>query len=179
MGFTGEYEKVNTNQNMLYQDEGNSGQYQNPTLATINNQPMIQGQTPLMSHLSGGNMTSIADNGMFFDTTKYTHNPYSMEGATLEQQATIDSMNNTGSARANEMTNQNSVMGQLSPYISGASNAISGFSSLADIYTGFKRLDIAEESLDITKEKWAMTKQELARISGVRDKLNTGYMAKG
>ncbi len=70
-----------------------------------------------------------------------------------------------------------SFMGKAEPYVQGFSGIASGLGSLANIYTGFKQLGMMEDQLDIAKDQWAETKSELARVKGVRDKLNSSYMA--
>ena len=70
-----------------------------------------------------------------------------------------------------------SFMGQASPYIKGFAGITQGLGSLANIYTGFQQLDMMRDQLDIAKDQWAETKNELNRIKGVRNRLNTQYMA--
>jgi len=69
----------------------------------------------------------------------------------------------------------NSFMGQASPYLKGFSTLTQGLGSLASIYSGFKMMDMYGDQLDIAKDQWATTKQELARVQGVRNKLNAEY----
>ena len=56
---------------------------------------------------------------------------------------------------------------------------LGGVSSLAGMFMGFKQLGIMEDYLGIAKEQWAKTKEEMERISGVRQKLNSQYTGSG
>ena len=91
----------------------------------------------------------------------------------------IDSMRSN--IETNDLANaalfkeQNSLMGQMSPYIQGFAGITHGLGSLAGIYTGFQQLDIAKSQLGIAEEQWGETKKELARVKKVRSDLNTKY----
>ena len=67
---------------------------------------------------------------------------------------------------------QNSWQNQyLSPILKG----VQGLGSLANIYMGFKGLDLAKQQLGLAKEQWATTKDEINRIKRVRQKINKQY----
>ena len=116
-----------------------------------------------------------------------------MSGVNSQNNNTINgfnSMNNTGLQTAQtdflntqndwykqQMSNQNSFGSQMQPYMQGFANIAGGASSLASIYTGFQQLDLMDRQVGIAEEQWAETKSELTRVKGVRDKLNTSYMA--
>ncbi len=116
-----------------------------------------------------------------------------MSGVNNQNNNTINgfnSMNNTGLQTAQtdflntqndwykqQMANQNSFGSQMQPYMQGFANIAGGASSLASIYTGFQQLDLMDRQVGIAEEQWAETKSELTRVKGVRDKLNTSYMA--
>ena len=80
-------------------------------------------------------------------------------------------------AMAKTASFENSFMGKASPYIKGFTGITQGLGSIANIYAGFKQLGMMEDQLDIAKEQWSETKSELGRIKGVRNRLNTQYMA--
>jgi len=116
-----------------------------------------------------------------------------MSGVNNQNNNTINgfnSMNNTGLQTAQtdflntqndwykqQMANQNSFGSQMQPYMQGFANIAGGASSLASIYSGFQQLDLMDRQVGIAEEQWAETKSELTRVKGVRDKLNTSYMA--
>jgi hypothetical protein len=77
--------------------------------------------------------------------------------------------------RSKLLSQMDSPIYQMQPYLQGFGQLMSGIGSLANIYSGFKQLDMMDEQLGMAKEQWATTKQELARIQGVRDKLNASY----
>jgi len=93
------------------------------------------------------------------------------EGATMEDVGR--SMYNLAADRFN--ADQNSWWGRNRNAISGLSNTTQALGSLANIYTGFKQLDLMEDSVDIAKEQWSETKSELDRVKKVRDNLNASY----
>jgi len=91
--------------------------------------------------------------------------------------AQTDFLNTQNDWYKQQMANQNSFGSQMQPYMQGFANIAGGASSLASIYTGFQQLDLMDRQVGIAEEQWAETKSELTRVKGVRDKLNTSYMA--
>jgi hypothetical protein len=67
-----------------------------------------------------------------------------------------------------QMDYDSSLLGQAKPYIDTASSIVGIGTSLADIYLGFEKLDIAKDQLSMSKEQWAETKEELARVKRTR-----------
>ena len=125
--------------------------------------------------VTGGGITTVQEPGMLWGTNDVMkYNP--MVGEGISPEATI-AINQGNIANQRYVDNQNSFMGQAQPYITGFASAAQGLGSLASIYTGFKSLGLYEDQVDIAKEQWAETKSELTRVKGVRDKINTNYMA--
>lgn len=55
------------------------------------------------------------------------------------------------------------------------SAGIQGISSLANIYAGFKQLDIANEELDLKKQKFKQATNELNRVRRVTSRLTASF----
>jgi hypothetical protein len=128
---------------------------------------------PSMANLPVLNANTGFNTGQF---SKTNLNP--SELLSEKQGAWYDTQRNWYDTQTKSLTDyQNSFMGQAQPYIQGFSGIASGLGSLANIYTGFKQLGMMEDQLDIAKDQWAETKSELARVKGVRNKLNSSYMA--
>jgi hypothetical protein len=147
----------------------------NASLGDIQLNPYGSG-TPTISGLTNlGNIT-----GVDFSNIKVSDWADAIDNANIdftqlnnEDIATLNMARNMGGQAAFD----GSLIGQSMPYIKGFAGLTSGLGSLAGIYSGFKQLDIMEDQLDIAKDQWKETKKELARVKGVRNKLNTSYMA--
>jgi hypothetical protein len=130
---------------------------------------------------SGFSMPTLANIGDFltldlFDFNK-SQTPYKFTplGAGASQADVARAQYNlAGQAYADKM---NSFWGRNADTFSGIANVAQGLGSLANIYSGFKMLDMYEDQLDMAKQQWATTQQELARIKKVRDTLNSSYMS--
>jgi len=75
----------------------------------------------------------------------------------------------------NQQDYADSFMGKISPYVKAGTAATQSLASIANIYTGFQQLKIADKTLGIAEDKWKTTKSELARVNNVRSKLNAQY----
>ena len=125
--------------------------------------------TELYDNVSSG-LGSIKNT--IWPTTEYKPLPIIQEGASPEEisrglaNAQITTFNNLNKPGLLGLTRSDwGNFGQLT----------SGLASLANIYSGFKQLDLMKDQLGIAKDQWATTKEELARVRKVRDRLNKQY----
>ena len=65
--------------------------------------------------------------------------------------------------------------GQFDTFAGNFGKVMGGVSSLANLYLGFKQLDMAEDALNIKKDQWKEAKNELNHMRGVRDRINKSY----
>ena len=159
---------VNMNSGMLDGLEYGSGT-QNmafPSFAQIPAPPVPVNQNIMPSYANGMNYV----NGM---TPTVPNLSDQLKNAQID--AFRSSIETNDLANAALLKEQNSLMGQMSPYITGFAGVAQGLGSLAGIYTGFQQLDIAKSQLGIAEEQWGETKNELARVKKVRSDLNTSY----
>ncbi len=150
-------------------------QYNNPIITNANGLSGV----PQANYGGTAGFSTTTDNpGWFMDTSSQTWTDGTVGANASMQDQTMNNLNNKyGQAGADRYNQQNSTMGKLSPYVSGAATVANTLGTVANIYAGFKTLGLMEDQVDIAKDKWNTTKYEIARIQGVRNKLNKNYMA--
>ena len=142
----------------------------NPAMANTQNTPQIDNTNVMTTHPPFDPNSTATNTNAIAGGIK----PLTAYGSSAVDQSIAD-VNNYNIAK--DKAYQDSFMGQASPYIKGASGIASTVGSLANIYVGFKQLDIQKEQLAMAKDQWAEQKKELNHIRGVRTKLNAQYMA--
>jgi len=96
----------------------------------------------------------------------------STEPMTFEQYIKLKTLNDLDMLKGGIQKKPEWVTKYLEPLNMG----IQAFSTLGNLYLGFKQYDIAKQQLGMAKEQWAMTKDELNRIRATREKLTREYM---
>lgn len=81
-------------------------------------------------------------------------------------------------AMESALADKNSMFGaggKMDTFMGNAGKVIGGVSSLANIYLGFKQLDMAKQELGIKKDQWAMAKGELKHMQDTRKRIGQSY----
>lgn len=172
-------QELNYGQQPIYPDFNTVNQQaQNTWLNTYGNGTYIQPQQSTLGTMATGNSNYVSQAAnVAVPLSSRVNTAYDISNGTWQQPYSKEV------ERGLKMQNdafekyQNSFVGQAQPYIQGAASLASIGGSLADIYLGFQKMDIAKQQLGMAKEQWAEQKKELAHVRGVRKRLNASYMA--